>query len=1642
MSTPYWGQLPPPTKARRLPEDSYDQSDGSLSQPRHNPTRAFAQTNAAVVPTEPAYSPLTSPTTAHAFGRAPIPPPRSSSQTQGDHLDRRPTQRVQNRDEKAYESANVSLPPVPSPLPGALSVNHKQFYGNDSSSYLYGAAGQPGATRASHRPEYWRSTNMTPEPFYEDGESLEERKLTQPTTNQARQDLDDSMVSPEFLERELVRSGSIRRPLPNYQPDRLSAAPQSHREFLAPEPEQRAWAADRSPLQKLELTLDGITKEEKRARVEAAEKRARERAAKLGESVRPLPDPPSGQYMRSKDKSQVADEERSRRAVIAQPAQAVPSAATTHGIPSQYSPAVWQQHGFSEQPSRSQVPAPRRPSISAANSNAPQRNLSFRERTATQECGASQEFDDGPSHIRQTSKPSAGFALVRTGSNKLKKNPPSYLLYNAQREADEGAMERSATYDRFNSADAGTLEGTRPPYHDVNYATMRPTGKTSKNFSLPMEDTPRPPARGKTFEGERVEEERPSRIRGLAAAMGFGRSNTIARSNSMKIDRRASLPNTNHNTAVPSGQYTQNNSQDASSNRRDTIPAPIKSIRVDSMSQSVVSNKGLSQGTQASDRGTKSVKFQDWQHETGTDDGTMPEAVHHRHRLREHHHHDGSKSGQTTYRAPKYLDEWKRGQVGILPMSMLDLGEGHSQSQVKSSTWWDEHSKRRPSLSAQRPKGSFGSGNDTSQARTAFSPRLYLKCGPLLRYCGIDYEPIETLTEDDPVLEKEIWRGSVMIVTQDSESSYDIAPTLRLFVQPIELLPPPPAELSGGQPLPPEYVDPIMGIPKIGRYGETLYVRPVDHLEEAKDLSMTEPDDGLFEITRTLSDYDTNAFDPPSSFTSRKERIEVDGEKLGKYKDVRGIRLHAERGHTFWRFNIAVELSDEQQRIAYRINQGPATGFWVPARGESMNVMFHSCNGFSRSVNPNDFSGPDPMWRDVLNNHQTRPFHVMIGGGDQVYNDTVANKGKLFREWLEIKNPVHKSTAPFTAAMQDELETFYFERYMVWFSQGLFGLANSQIPMVNMYDDHDIIDGFGSYPHHFMKSPVFSGLGNVAFKYYLLFQHQSVPDETEKSEPSWCIGDKPGPYIHQPNRSLFVSLGKRVALLAVDTRTERTRDEVVNSKTWGKLIDRCYESIEKGRTHHLLVLLGVPIAYPRLVWLENILTSKLMDPVKAMGKAGMLGNFVNNFDGGVEILDDLDDHWTAKNHKKERKIVIEDLQDLAVDKCLRVTILSGDVHLAAVGQFYSNPKLHIPKHKDFRYMPNIISSAIANTPPTDLMADVLNKRNKIHHFDKDTEESMVPLFAHGVDAKPRNNKHMLPHRNWCSIREYVPGNTPPSTPPPQEENFEHTPEITPPGSRGGLFRRFSLSKDRDPLPQPDIPKEPTNRSRPPVSGGLMRAFSRRGSGSDELGRPSSSGLMRTLSLGARPRNPFRRDNKKRNPDDGGINGSWGDDSDEHVFTAPTPQGSHSGSYAPGLRGGGDTEYEIGDEAQFTAHPPRRAFTQPAPGGKNLQHGYIQGGSDGGPSLPNLNRPFHRTPTDLDIKKVQKHGLEHFAVNVEGGLDICLNVEVNPKDPAGITVPYRLFVPRLWYDYDNEDTSQDSEAEVGPEVEAESDMSVE
>jgi len=246
-------------------------------------------------------------------------------------------------------------------------------------------------------------------------------------------------------------------------------------------------------------------------------------------------------------------------------------------------------------------------------------------------------------------------------------------------------------------------------------------------------------------------------------------------------------------------------------------------------------------------------------------------------------------------------------------------------------------------------------------ALDTFNPPLYLKCGPLLRYTGLKRDRLQSQTRSGGTSssERETWRGSVMIVTADADSLYDPAPTLRLFSEPMDLVPPPAPyriDPDDTQDLPSEIIDPVAGLPKLSRSGKTIYVKPVDDLDHEKDLSRIEDDDGLFEETRTAAvptAYGTPDFKPGRSMSTSSGNPKAgrrEGRPSKKGQFVTGVRLHAERGVTFWRFNLEVELGAQQTRIAYSINNCPAIGFWVPARGHSMNVMFHSCNGFSMSV--------------------------------------------------------------------------------------------------------------------------------------------------------------------------------------------------------------------------------------------------------------------------------------------------------------------------------------------------------------------------------------------------------------------------------------------------------------------------------------------------------------------------------------------------------------------------------------------------------------------------------------------------------------------------------------------------------------------
>ena len=518
-----------------------------------------------------------------------------------------------------------------------------------------------------------------------------------------------------------------------------------------------------------------------------------------------------------------------------------------------------------------------------------------------------------------------------------------------------------------------------------------------------------------------------------------------------------------------------------------------------------------------------------------------------------------------------------------------------------------------------------------------------------------------------------------------------------------------------------------------------------------------------------------------------------------------GEGLYADKNKLFWRFRINLPFEEHESAWEYTIRGARFEGgesekktatktFYVPSKKQSMRIMFHSCNGFSVGTDIPAFGGGPIVWEDVLRIHAQKPIHVMIGGGDQLYNDGVRVDGPL-KAWTDIGNPQKRRKFPFDKSMRRACDDYYFNNYIRWYGTEPFATANAQIPQVNIWDDHDIIDGFGSYTDHFMRCAVFRGIGGVAHKYYMLFQHHIPPPKstfttdapdththgtdgaakdpeqeketfvmTEKDEdPSFVFGDRPGPYVEEKSRSVYCQLGAHIAFLGIDARTERTRHQINYQDTYDNIFSRVSTELSANKNlKHFILLLGVPIAYPRLQWLENILQSPIIGPIRFLNKRfGLAGGFFNHFDGNVDLLDDLDDHYTAHQHKKERKMLIQRLQDLAKKHSIRISILGGDVHLAALGRFYSNPKLEVPAEHDFRYMPNIISSAITNKPPPQAVANLLARRNKIHHLDAETDENLMYFFdkdpgvgEEGVTRKTADGNHCtMPSRNYAIIDE-------------------------------------------------------------------------------------------------------------------------------------------------------------------------------------------------------------------------------------------------------------------------------------------------
>jgi len=344
----------------------------------------------------------------------------------------------------------------------------------------------------------------------------------------------------------------------------------------------------------------------------------------------------------------------------AEPPRAHPELAVHKGPLTQNPPEEGKRYGSAgRSSSRGDEPESRIPvRTGSQGSGIPQRNLSFRERAARNDLklpGAG-GGDSGPSSPTSPSDGAAAAAaaavaaaapaVARSGSNKLRKEPPGDPWYGRRVEAER----RYPTIDTRNGPGLETAESEPVTVRRAapgSVRIIRPPG-TDGSRTAPEEAT--------IGRSESVKQA-PAKLSKSPSQRRAGAGPDLARSAGTSADSRESLG--------------------------DHIRGPAMAGAAGAAGAAVMT------GAIPTRRAARA-------HDDDSDDDGFAQH-HHRVSNMVYHARDRLKPGQGMFKAPQYLDEWRKGTVGTLSGALLDLNDDGAPAD-RDKAWWETPSKRRGSL--------------------------------------------------------------------------------------------------------------------------------------------------------------------------------------------------------------------------------------------------------------------------------------------------------------------------------------------------------------------------------------------------------------------------------------------------------------------------------------------------------------------------------------------------------------------------------------------------------------------------------------------------------------------------------------------------------------------------------------------------------------------------------------------------------------------------------------------------------------------------------------------------------------------------------------------------------------------------------
>jgi hypothetical protein len=377
----------------------------------------------------------------------------------------------------------------------------------------------------------------------------------------------------------------------------------------------------------------------------------------------------------------------------------------------------------------------------------------------------------------------------------------------------------------------------------------------------------------------------------------------------------------------------------------------------------------------------------------------------------------------------------------------------------------------------------------------------------------------------------------------------------------------------------------------------------------------------------------------------------------------------------FLRFETVIKPDSEKSKsytyhIAYKESNLVSTygedsfTFWVPAERKIPRIAFVSCCGFhNKPADDKCIKAHYSGWSKLL----TTKTDLLVLTGDQIYSD------RLWREVKEARKSFYNGRYS-TDDISRKLDAFFLHQYIKSWGHPAMAKALATIPNVMTWDDHDIIDGYGSHVPAIQNSDLFNTIFSIASRYYELFQLRTKQNLSR---------------YHQDSDADYTSYFtyRNFTFILPDTRSHRTRSQILGKTGFQILQDinskinlssyRYYD--RKKNMNTICFVLPVPIAHRNF----NAPFEQFMSVGTALVEK--IWPYVTR----ISLDDDLVDHWDHDNHECEHIKMLELMYAFGEKhEPYSIMVVSGDVHSAGAASIV----------KDNLAICQLISSPIVNSP--------------------------------------------------------------------------------------------------------------------------------------------------------------------------------------------------------------------------------------------------------------------------------------------------------------------------------------------------------